>query len=73
MPTTATRTAPSKRAKAAKPQAFTFAEGQELVYPHRPARAATIAAADAVLARMRTKPKGNITKDLQEFRDNPRG
>lgn len=71
MPTVATRQ-PAK-AKPAKTNTFTFEEGEELVYQHRPPREKTTAAISSIRKIMKNKPSGDIVESLRAFRENPRG
>jgi len=75
MPTVTTRQTakPKAKAKPAKAHLLMFEEGQDVVVPHRPSKPLSTADFEAIKKRMYANPKGDVVKDLQAFRDNPRG
>ncbi len=71
MPTVTSR--PPAKAKPAKAHLIAFEEGQDVVILHRPSKPLQSADFDAIKRRIKEKPKGDVMKDLNAFRANPRG
>ncbi len=71
MPTVATK--PPIKAAKSNLKITHFEEGQMMILPHRPKNPLNDSEFEAMIARTRSNPKGDIVKDLKAFRDNPRG